>query len=102
MPDADLAAPSTYVRDPRPNEAALVITPEHLPDLMALVEEHGGYEIVERAPPSPNQGVMHYIRCESPLAAERLEQAWFDHRVRRARQGGLRSLVGRLKTSRRR
>lgn len=83
---ADFAPPKPYARDPRPSEAALVVRPENIPDLLALMAERPDYALVERAQPGPDLPVMHYIRCFSALDAERLGRAWQNHIFERWRQ----------------
>jgi hypothetical protein len=80
---AEFVIPSTYVRDPIPNEAALVVHSDEVADLWMLITGQGGCTLVERAQPGPNLPVMHYIKCRSPLDAKRLERAWRDHRLSR-------------------
>jgi hypothetical protein len=64
---ADLVAPSSYVRDPSPGEAALVVPSDDVPDLLALLDGCEGYVLVERAQPGPREAVMQYVQCGSAL-----------------------------------
>lgn len=74
---ADLVAPSPYVRDPSPGEAALVVPSvpsDDVPDLLALLDGCEGYVLVERAQPGPREAVMHYVQCGSALTIDCLRR----------------------------
>lgn len=90
---ADLAPPKPYARDPRPDEAALVVRSENVTDLLVLLEKRRDYVLVERAQPGSDLPMMHYIRCSSGLDAKRLDQAWQNHIFEKWRQSARSSIV---------
>jgi hypothetical protein len=76
-----LPTTSHTLRDPFPNEALLLVFPEEISDLKALIKEHGGIEIVDRHQPGINDGILYLIRCEDEWAVEGLERAWKFFRI---------------------
>lgn len=76
-----------FVRDAEPGVARLVVPAADAADLFAVLDKCADYRLIKRGRPGPAEPVMHFVRCPSLVAAERLERSWHQHRLMKYAHG---------------